>query len=148
MLGKANSQPRGFPFQKYFIPRCVGRGLDLDLRVCPPAAAPAASGNPGFCPLGIKVKKHGFRTAWLITRQKFQGVGLKLKVFILTFRDPFSHVCQTIMRVAEIEILKWESCSRIWDFSKRDFCGNLKHGTRIYFPRSQISKTNYSVHSE
>ena len=41
--------------QKYFIPGCVGRGLDLDLRIRPAAApAPAAaSGNPGFGPLGI-----------------------------------------------------------------------------------------------
>ena len=65
-----------------------------DLRVCPAAPAPAASGNLGFCPLGIEVEKHGFRTAWLITGQKFQGVGLKLTAFILTFRDPSSHLCQ------------------------------------------------------
>ena len=35
--------------RKYFIPGCVGRGLDLDLRIRPAAAA---SGNPGFGPLG------------------------------------------------------------------------------------------------
>ena len=59
--------------RKYFIPGCVGRGLDLDLRIRPAAApAPAAaSGNPGLGPLGIKVEKQGFRTAWLITGQKF-----------------------------------------------------------------------------
>ena len=78
--------------RKYFIPGCVGRGLDLDLRVRP---APAASGDQGICSLGIEVKKHGFRTAWLITGQKFQGAGMKLKAFILTFRDPSSHECQT-----------------------------------------------------
>ena len=44
--------------RKYFIPGCVGRGLDLDLRIrpaapAPPAPAPAASGNPGLRPLGI-----------------------------------------------------------------------------------------------
>ena len=33
--------------RKYFIPGCVGRGLDLDLRIRP-AAAPAASGNPSW----------------------------------------------------------------------------------------------------
>ena len=44
---------------KYFIPGCVERGLVLDLRVCP-QAAPAASGNLGFCPLGIEVEKQGF----------------------------------------------------------------------------------------
>ena len=37
--------------RKYFIPGCVGRGLDLDLRIRPAPAA--ASGNPGFGPLGI-----------------------------------------------------------------------------------------------
>ena len=60
--------------RKYFIPGCVGRGLDLGLRIRPaaaPAAAPAASGNPGLGPLGIEVEKQGFRTAWLITGQKF-----------------------------------------------------------------------------
>ena len=66
------AQQRGFPLRKYFIPGCVGRGLDLDLRVRPAAPAPAAaSGNLGICPLGIEVEKQGFRTAWLITGQKF-----------------------------------------------------------------------------
>ena len=36
--------------RKYFIPGCVGRGLDLDLRIRP-AAAPAASG-PKLGPRG------------------------------------------------------------------------------------------------
>ena len=37
--------------RKYFIPGCVGRGLDLDLRVGPQAApAPAPSGNLRCCP--------------------------------------------------------------------------------------------------
>ena len=76
--------------QKYFIPECDVRSLDLDLRGRPTAA----SGNLGFCPLGIEVEKQGFRTAWLITGQKFQGVGLKLTAFILTFRGPSSHLCQ------------------------------------------------------
>ena len=53
-----------------------------------------------FCPLGIEVEKQGFGTPCLITGQKFQGVGLKLTVFILTFRDPFSRLCQKSMRVA------------------------------------------------
>ena len=38
--------------------------------------------------------------AWLITGQKFQEFELKLKAFILTFRDPSSHLCQNNMRVA------------------------------------------------
>ena len=48
--------------------------------------APAASGNLGFGPIGIEVEKQGVRTAWLITGQRFQGGGLKLTAFILTFR--------------------------------------------------------------
>ena len=55
--------------KKHFIPGCVGKGLDLDLRIRP--AAPAASGNPGLGPLGIEIEEQGFRTAWLITGQKF-----------------------------------------------------------------------------
>ena len=54
-----------------------------------------ASGNLGFSPFGIGFEKQGFRMAWDITSQKFQGVGLKLKAFILTFRDPSSHLCQS-----------------------------------------------------
>ena len=67
--------------RKYFIPGCFGRGLDPDLRVRP--AAPAASGNLGICPHEIEVEEQGFRTVWLITGQKCQGVGLKLKALIL-----------------------------------------------------------------
>ena len=50
--------------------------------------------NQGICSLGIAVEKHVFQTVWLITSQKFQETGLKLKAFILTFRDPSSHLCQ------------------------------------------------------
>ena len=89
--------------RKYFIPGCVGRGLDLDLRVRPAAAA---SGNLGICPLGIEVEKQGFRTAWLITGQTFQGDGLKLKAFILILRDISSRLCQKNVRVAESGDLK------------------------------------------
>ena len=86
----------------------------------PPAlAAPAASGNLGFRPLGIEVEKHGFRTACLITGQKFQGVGLRLTAFILTFRDPSSLLCQKNIRAAVLTDLELGSCSsesRIWNF--------------------------------
>ena len=41
--------------RKYFIPGCVGRGLDLDLRIRPAPPAPAASGNPsGWAQAGPK----------------------------------------------------------------------------------------------
>ena len=85
-------QQRGFLRREYFIPGCVGRGLDLDLRVCPSLSPP--SGNLGFPPFGIEVEKQGFQTAWDMTGQKFRGVGVKLKEFILTFRDLASHLCQ------------------------------------------------------
>ena len=77
------------------MPGCVGRVLDLDLRVCPSSSPPAASGNLGVCPFGIEVEKQGFRTAWFITWQNFQGVGLNLKAIILTFRDPSSYFSST-----------------------------------------------------
>ena len=83
-------------------------------------------GNPeiwDFAPLGLCSKNEGFRTACLITGQKFQGVGLKLTAFILTFRDPSSHLCQKIMRVAVLTDLELGSCSRIWDFSNLLFEG-------------------------
>ena len=72
--------------RKYFIPGCVGRGLDLDLRIrpaapaAPPPAAAAASGAQAgpkwvglsraqvggprihrFGPLGVEVEKQGFQ---------------------------------------------------------------------------------------
>ena len=34
--------------RKYFIPGCVGRGLDLDLRIRPAAAAPAPAAASGW----------------------------------------------------------------------------------------------------
>ena len=71
-------QQQGFPLRKYFISGCVGRGLDLDLRVCP--LSPLTSVNLGFFPVGIEVEQQDFRTAWDITGQKFQGVGHRFLV--------------------------------------------------------------------
>ena len=56
----------GFPCGSISSLGVLGEGSGCDLRVCP---APAASGNLGFCPLGIEVEKQDFRTAWLITGQ-------------------------------------------------------------------------------
>ena len=97
----------GFPCRSISSLGALGEGSGWDLRVCP--AAPA--GNLGFCPLGIEVEKQGFRTAWFITGQKFQGVGLKLTAFILTVRDPSSHLWQKNMRMAESGDLDFGSCS-------------------------------------
>ena len=104
-----------------FHPGCVGRGLDLDLRIRPAAPAPAASANPNgwaqagpkwvgpsraqvggprihrFGPLGIEVEKQGFRTAWLITGQKFPWKNLKSGSSLLTLRDLSSHICEIIL---------------------------------------------------
>ena len=80
----------GFPCGSISSLGALGEVSGWDLRVCPAAQA-AASGNLGFGHLGIAVEKHGFRMACLITGQQFQGVGLKLKAFILTFQNPTSH---------------------------------------------------------
>ena len=82
--------------------------MDLDLRGCPAAPvavlqAPASSRNLEileFCPFGIRLEKRRGSTAWDMTGQKFQGLGLKLKPLILTFQDLEFHICQVIMRVA------------------------------------------------
>ena len=52
---------------------------------------------------GIKFEKQGFRTLWYqyMTGQKFQGLGLKLKAFILAFRD-LDGLMSRNMRVAKI----------------------------------------------
>ena len=50
-----------------------------------------------FGPLGIEVEKQGFRTAWLITGQKFPCKNLKAGLSLLTLRDPFSHLCPIIL---------------------------------------------------
>ena len=61
-----------------------GSGWDLRVR---PVPAPAASEKILDCEVG----KSSFQTACLITSQKFQGVGLKLKALVLTFREQSFH---------------------------------------------------------
>ena len=73
MIQKGGISTAKVSLRKYFIPGCVGRGLDLDLRIRP---APLGSRIwksriHRFGPLGIEVEKQGFRTAWLIPGQKF-----------------------------------------------------------------------------
>ena len=51
------------------------------------AVVAAGVWKPGISPFGIEVEELGFGTAWDITGQQWQGVGLKLKAFIHTFRD-------------------------------------------------------------
>ena len=87
-MSSALRQQRGSPLWKY-----------LGLRVCPAPAAPAPSGNLGFGPLGIEVKKYGFQTAWLrkvTVSVKKNNVGSS----ILTFCNIGSRICQIFMRVA------------------------------------------------
>ena len=100
------------------------------------------SRNLSFCPFGIEVGKQVFRTASLITGQKFQGVGLKLTAFILTLRDPSSHLCQKIMRFGVGELL--QDIGRFQTICLREF----ERMDPDSFPKSQISKIKYSVHSE
>ena len=67
MQGSSFVNSKGF-LAEVFHPGCVGRGLDLDLRIrpaAPAAAAPAAamSGNPGYtdlAPLGMRSKNKVF----------------------------------------------------------------------------------------
>ena len=63
------------------------------------AAVVVAAGvrKSGISPLGIKVEKQGFGTACEIRGQRVQGVGLKAKAFILTFRDLASHLWQGVL---------------------------------------------------
>ena len=111
-------QQRGFPLRKYFIPGCVGRGLDLDLRVCP-SSSPPSSGNLGCCPFGIEVKKQGFRTAWDIipgNRSKVSRSWADIESFHTNFsRSSFSCMSK-IMGMAGQGDLECESLSWTWDF--------------------------------
>ena len=91
-----NMSTRGFPLLKYFIPGCVEIGVRLGSE---------------------SLSSAGFWTALLIRGPNFKGVGLKLTAFMLTFRDPSSHVCQIVMRVDVLTDLELGSCCRIWDFS-------------------------------
>ena len=97
-----------------------------------------------FCPRGIEVERHGFQTAWLITGQTNQGLGLNLMAVILTFRDLSSHLCQTMMRMARWRDLKiWmfffqNHCLREFEapgtgIFKTFFCGTLKNETQTCF---------------
>ena len=61
--------------RKYFIPGCVGRGLDLDLRIRPAAAPAAASGNPGYtdlASLGLRSKNKVFERPGLQQVKSFR----------------------------------------------------------------------------
>ena len=66
----------------------------------PAATYPQVKGFQKFGPLGIQAEKQGFRTAWLITGQKFPWKNLKSGSSLLTFRDLSSHICQIFMRMA------------------------------------------------
>ena len=52
-----------YKFLVYSTSGCVGRGLDLDLRVCPSPPSSAASGNFEFSHFRIELEKEGFGTA-------------------------------------------------------------------------------------
>ena len=68
------------PWVRWEGPGCRFEGLSLQ--------------NLGFPPFGIEVEKQGFQTAWDITGQKLQGVGLEFKAFTIAFRDLACHLRQ------------------------------------------------------
>ena len=74
-------QQRGFPLRKYFIPGCVGKGLDLDLRIRPAAPA-AASGNPsGWAQAGPKWVGPSWAQARNLGPKQFRNIKiLKIKI--------------------------------------------------------------------
>ena len=73
--------------QIYVAMDCSWEGLDLDLRVRPP--------TPQHANANLRIEFPRFRDQALDIRgQKFQGLGLNLKAFILTVRDLASHLCQ------------------------------------------------------
>ena len=71
----------------------------------PAATYPQVKGFQKFGPLGIQAEKQGFRTAWLITGQKFPWKNLKSGSSLLTFRDLSSHICEIILWMAKSGIL-------------------------------------------
>ena len=146
-----------FPLQKYSIPGCAGRGLDLDLRVRRAAPAPA-SGNLGIlevCPFGIGLEKQDFWTAWDITSQTLQGLGMKLKPFILTFRHLDRHVYKkheggqlgyTVFEMFKLLALVAGPVND-WDFSKFHFFAGLKHmGSNRFFKTSHFWRCSKHEH--
>ena len=74
--------------------RWEGAGSEFDSLS---AGTAGGSGTSGVLKSSILLP---FGTAWLITGQKFQGAGLNLKGFILSFWIPSSLLCQQIMNVA------------------------------------------------
>ena len=102
----------------------------------PPPLAVAVAVD--LAPLGFRSKKQGFRTAWLITGQKFPWKNLKLGSSLLTFRDLSSHICEIILWVAKSGILDpgKGGISKTSCF----FCGFLKNGTRTFFQNLKFPK--------
>ena len=91
----------------------------------PAATYPQVKGFQKFGPLGIQAEKQGFRTAWLITGQKFQRKKLKSGSSLLTFRDLSSHIC---------EIFLWMAKSGILDPGKK----YRSFRPKIIFPKKSI----------
>merc|ERR1712078_60667 len=91
--------------RKYFIPGCVGRGLDLDMRIRP--AAPAASGNPGYtdlAPLGLRSKTR-FSNCPADNRSKVSVEKSQIGFVAINFRDLSSHICEIFLWMARSGIL-------------------------------------------
>ena len=91
-------QQRGFRLGKYFIPRCVRRGLDMILRVCPsPPPSSPASGNLAFPSFGIDVEfqKTRFWNGLGHDRSKVSGTWAEIEgVHTNSSRSGFSFMSQ------------------------------------------------------
>ena len=122
-------QVRGF--QKY-------GALFCENKKAPAATYPQVQGFQKFGPLEIQAEKQGFRTAWLITGQKFPWKNLKSGSSLLTFRDPSSHICEIILWMAKSGIL---DPGKTGFFQTPFFCGFLKNGTRTFFQNLKFSKS-------
>ena len=112
----AATYPQVQGFQKY-------GGHFFVEKKAPAATYPQVQGFQKFGPLEIQAEKQGFRTAWLITGQKFPWKNLKSGLSLLAFRDPSSHICEIILRMAK---------SGIWMLGK----------SRIYFRPQHIFPHN------
>ena len=103
----AATYPQVQGFQKY--------GGHFSEKKAPAATYPQDKGFQKFGPLGIQAEKQGFRTAWLITGQKFPWKNLKsgLSLLLVAFWDLSSHICKIFMIMARWWDLHFMKKSRV-----------------------------------
>ena len=130
-------QQRRFPLRKHFIPGCVGRGLDLDLRVRP-ALAPFR--NRGFGLPWDHGRKTRFSNSLAHKRSKVSVKKTQIDFFHTCWDLP-SQICRILMKVARCRYLKnLEIC-------KAMLYEILKKWNRTCSPNQKFIKC-YDIHSE